>query len=76
MQFEECALELNAGDFASRSKAKAKRQRPRFCQIIHKNYTCWGRELGLMLNQEIFAQRLSSVEETDLSSSSWMSTSR
>ena len=27
MQFEECALRLNAGDFASRSKAKAKPQR-------------------------------------------------
>ena len=27
MQFEECALKLNAGDFASRSKAKAKPQR-------------------------------------------------
>ena len=28
MQFEECALKLNAGDFASRSKAKAKPRRP------------------------------------------------
>ena len=27
MQFEECALKLNAGDFASRSKAKAKQQK-------------------------------------------------
>ena len=27
MQFEECALKLNAGDFASRSKAKAKPQK-------------------------------------------------
>ena len=37
MQFEEYAVKLNAGDFASRSKAKAKPQR--FCQLIHKNYT-------------------------------------
>ena len=38
MQFEEYALKLNASDFASRSKAKAKPQR-HFCQLIHKNYT-------------------------------------
>ena len=34
------------------------------------------RELGLMLNQETVALRLSSVEEIDPSSSSWKSTSR
>ena len=47
MKFEECALRLNAGDFASRSKAKA----TRFCRLIHKNYT-YGKQLGPMLNQE------------------------
>ena len=35
-----------------------------------------GRELGLMLNQETFALRLSSDEEIDPSSSSWKPTSR
>ena len=37
MQFEDYAVKLNASDFASRSKAKAK--------PIHKNYTYWGKNL-------------------------------
>ena len=45
MQFEEYALRLNAGDFASRSKAKAKPQKTRFSQLIHKNYTYWRENL-------------------------------
>ena len=34
MQFEECALRLNAGDFASRSKAKAKPQKRDFASSL------------------------------------------
>ena len=45
MQFEEYTLRLNAGDLASRSKAKA--AKTRFCQLIHKNYTCWRKNLDL-----------------------------
>ena len=76
MQFEEYALKLNAGDFASRSKAKARPQTRRFCHLIHKNWTYWRENLDWCWNRNIFAQRLSSVEETDLSSSSWKCTSR
>ena len=36
VQFEEYALKLNASDFASRSKAKAKPQ-TRTCRFFHKN---------------------------------------
>ena len=43
VQFEEYALKLNAGDSASRPKAKAKPQRTRFCKLIHKNHTFWER---------------------------------
>ena len=45
MQFEEYALKLNAGDFASRSKAYSKTTKTRFYQLIHKNYTYWGENL-------------------------------
>ena len=36
MQFEEYALKSNVSDFASRSKAKAKPTKTRFCQLFHK----------------------------------------
>ena len=45
MQFKEYALNLNTGDFASRSKAKKKPPKKRFCQLIHKNYAYWGENL-------------------------------
>ena len=52
MQFEEYALRLNAGDFASRSKTKAKPQKRNFASSSTKEPYLWGRELGLMSNQE------------------------
>ena len=52
MQFEDYALKLNASDFASRSKAKSKTTRTQFCQLIHKNYTYWGKNFGLILNHK------------------------
>ena len=51
VQFEEYALRLNAGDFASRSKAKAKPQR-RDSAGSSTRTTPLGKELGPMLNQE------------------------
>ena len=51
MQFEEYAVKLNAGDFASRSKAKAKPQNEILPAHPQELYLL-GRELGLMLNQE------------------------
>ena len=78
MQFEEYALKLNAGDFASRTKAKAKPQRrdsasssTRTIPIGERIWT--DAEPGKFSLNDL---RLSSVEETDLSSSSWKSTSR
>ena len=51
MQFEEYALKLNAGDFASRSKAKAKPQK-RDSASSSTRTILLRRELGLVLNQE------------------------
>ena len=45
MQSDEYALKLNASDFASRSKGKSKTTKTQFCQLIHKNYTHWGKNL-------------------------------
>ena len=68
--------EMQFEDFASQSKAKAKPSETRFCQLIHKNYSHWGKNLDWCWTTKIFAHRLSSVEETDQSSSSWKCTSR
>ena len=76
MQFEEYALKLNAGDCASRLKAKAKPRRCDSASSSTRNYTYWGENLDWCWTRKIFAQRLSSVEEADPSSSSWKSTSR
>ena len=71
MQFEDYALRLNASDFASRLKAKAKPQRRNTCRFFHKNNTNWGKNLDRCWTRRIFALRLFSVEETDESSLSW-----
>ena len=52
MQLADYALKLNASGFASRSKAKAKPQR-----CTSELYSSV-KELGPMVNQEIFALRL------------------
>ena len=44
MQFEECALKLNASDLKP-IKGQSKATKTRFCQLIHKNYTYWGKNL-------------------------------
>ena len=51
MQFEEYALRLNAGDFASRSKSKAKPQND-ILPGHPQEFFLLGTELRLMLNQE------------------------
>ena len=50
VQLEECALKLDAKDFACRSKAKAKPQNE-IMPALHQEQFLLGRELGLMLNQ-------------------------
>ena len=62
MQFEEYALKLNASDFASRSKAKAKPQRRDSASSSTRTIP----NLNWYWTTKIFALRLSSVEETDL----------
>ena len=49
MQFEEYTLKLNAGDFASQSKAKVKNK---ILPAHPLELYLLGRELALMLNQE------------------------
>ena len=69
MQFEDYALKTNVLAFASRSKSKS--TETYFCQLIHKNYTYWGKNLDRYWTTRIFAHRLFSVKEIDQSSSSW-----
>ena len=57
-------------------QGQSKTTQTRFCQLIHKYYTYWRENLDWYWTTKIFALRLSSVEETDLSSSSRKSTSR
>ena len=47
-----------------------------FCQLIHKNYIFWWKNLDRYWTTRLFAHRLFRVEETDQSSSSWKSTSK
>ena len=75
VQFEDYALKSNARAFASRSKAWSKTTKTYFCQLIHKFYTYWGKNLDRYWTTRLFAHRLFSVEETDQSSSSWQSVS-
>ena len=70
MKFEQYALRLNASDFASRSKAKAKPQRRDSASSSTRTILI-GERTWTYRTTKIFALRLSSVEETDQSSSSW-----
>ena len=45
MQFEEYALKLIASDFCMPIKGQSKTTKTRFCQLIHKNFTYWGKNL-------------------------------
>ena len=76
MQFEEHALKLNAGDFASQSKVKAKPQKRDSASSSTRTILIGWENLDWCWTTKRFALRLSSVEETDSSSSSWKSTSR
>ena len=46
MHFEHYVLKSNARAFSSRSKAESKTTKTYFCQLIHKNYTYWGKNLN------------------------------
>ena len=71
MQFDEYALKLNASYFASRSKARAKPQRRDSASSSTRTIPIEERIWTDIEKTKIFALRLSSVEETDSSSSSW-----
>ena len=70
MQFEDYALKLNASDFASRSKAKAKPQRRTSASSSTKTFPIGERIWTDIEPQDFIAHRLSSVEAIDHSSSS------
>ena len=57
-------------------KSRSKTTKTRFCHLIHKNYTYWGKKVDRCWTRKIFDLWLWSVEEIDPSSSSWKSTSR
>ena len=76
MQFDECALKLNASYFASRSEARAKPQRRDSASSSTRTIPIEERIWTDIEQTKIFALRLSNVEETGSSSSSWKSTPR
>ena len=53
MQFEDYALKSNPGDFASRSKAKAKNHKDAILQAHPQKLFLLGKELGPILNHKI-----------------------
>ena len=70
-------LRLNAGDFASRSKAKAKPQGRTLASSSTRTILIGERTwTDIVAKVYLFALRFFSVEETDPSSSSWKPTSR
>ena len=75
MQFEEYALKMECRWFCKSIKGQSKTTKTYFGQLIHENFSCWGQNLDWYWTTEIFSFQLSSVEETDQSSSSWKSTS-
>ena len=76
MQFEDYALKLNASDFASRSKAKAKPQRRDSASSSTRTIPIGERTWIDIEPQKYSVFDYHSVEEIDPSSSSWKSTSR
>ena len=73
MQFEEYALRLNAGDFASRSKAKTKPQKRDFASSSTRTIPIGKRTWTDIEPGTYSLSDYPSVEETDQSSSSWKS---
>ena len=75
MQFEGYALKSNARAFASRSKAKAKPQRRTSASPSIKTIPI-GERIWTDIEPQDYSLKVSSVKETDQSSSSWKFTSR
>ena len=65
------SVEIECKWFCKPIKGQSKTTKTQFCQLIHKNYTYWRKNLDWYWTTKIFALRLSSVEETNQSSSSW-----
>ena len=57
--------------FCKPIKGQSKTTKTCFCQLIHKDSSYWWKNLDRYWTKRSFAHRLSSVEETDQSSSSW-----
>ena len=73
VELEEYALKLDAKDFACRSKAKAKTTKKRTCRLFTKNSSYLEANLDWCWTREIFFLRFWSIEESDVSSSSFTS---
>ena len=76
MQLEDYSVKSNVRASLSRSNAEAKPQRRISASSSPRFINWWGKNLDRYWTTRLFAQRLSSVKETDQSSSSWESTSR
>ena len=73
---QKCSSKIVCKWFCKPIKGQSKTTKTRFCQLIHKNFYYWRKNLDWYWTTKIVALRLSNVEETDQSSSSWWSTSR
>ena len=71
VQHEWFALKLDARAFAFRSKAKAKPQRRQPVGFFTENRSHWKKELDWYWTREIFFLRMSGIEESNVSSSSF-----
>ena len=71
MQFEDLPLKNECTCFCKPIKGQSKTTKTYFCQLIRKNASYWWKKVDRYWTTRLFAHQLSSVEETDQSSSSW-----
>ena len=68
---QKLCVKIECKCFCKPIKGQSKTTKTYLCQLIHKNYFYWGKNLDWYWITRIFALWLFSVKETDQSSSSW-----
>ena len=63
VQFRRICVKIECGWFCKPIKGQSKTTKMRFCQLIHKNYTYWRRNLDRCWTRRTLNLRLWSVEE-------------
>ena len=69
-------VEIECRWFCKPIKGQSKTTKTRFCQLIHRNFSYWRKNLDRCWTRRIFFLLLWSVKEIDSSPSSWKSTPR